>query len=418
MSVNRFSLLRLIKKALKYIGILILSLLILANIFILVTGRTYLYKGIYNTYLQGRTGPSIFDKDVFYNKTLKKAPNIFAWKKATQKAVILPEELAKIEKLQISSFLVFHGDTLLFEKYWGDHVQSTVTNSFSAAKTLVGLLIGCAIKDGKIKSMDEPVANYIPEFKKDEKKHITIKHLLMMSSGLNWEESGKNPLSHNAASYYGSDLYGLTTNQYAIEKPGKRFEYQSGNSQLLGFIIKKATGKRVSDYASTKIWSKIGTESDAYWSLDKENGDEKSFCCVYGTSRDFARLGRLIKQNGVWNGQEIIPASYMKDFLSNPKMSTEENVPNYRYGLHIWTYLGGKHPVYYCRGILGQFIITIPDEDLIIVRTGSIRGKNIILPEKYEHNKAYINKYKYKFGHPSDLFEYIAIAQRMIKDKK
>jgi hypothetical protein len=152
------------------------------------------------------------------------------------------------------------------------------------------------------------------------KKHITIRHLLMMSSGLNWEESGKNPLSHNAASYYGTDLYGLTTNQFAIEKPGKRFEYQSGNSQLLGFIIKKATGKRVSDYASAKIWSKIGTESDAYWSLDKENGDEKSFCCIYGTSRDFARLGRLIKQNGVWNGQEIIPASYMKDFLSNPKI--------------------------------------------------------------------------------------------------
>jgi hypothetical protein len=200
MSANKFSLFKLIKKVLKYIGILILSLLILANIFILVTGRTYLYKGIYNTYLQGRTGPSIFDKDVFYNKTLKKAPNIFAWKKATQKAVILPDELVKIEKLEISSFLVFHGDTLLFEKYWGDHVQSTVTNSFSAAKTLVGLLIGCAIKDGKIKSIDEPVSNYIPEFKKDAKKHITIRHLLMMSSGLNWEESGKNPLSHNAAS--------------------------------------------------------------------------------------------------------------------------------------------------------------------------------------------------------------------------
>ena len=418
MSTNRFSLGKAILKFLKYLGIFILSVLILANVFILFTGRTYLYKGIYNTYLQGRTGPSIFDKDVFYNATLHKSPKVFAWKKATHKATLLPQEQADIEKLEISSFLVFHGDTLVFEKYWGQHAQETVTNSFSAAKTLVGLLIGCAIKDGKIKSIDEPVANYIPEFKKDAKRFITIRHLLMMSSGLNWEESGKNPLSHNAASYYGTDLYGLTTNQFAIEKPGKRFEYQSGNSQLLGFIIKKATGKRVSDYASEKIWSKIGTESDAYWSLDKQNGDEKSFCCVYGTSRDFARLGRLIKNNGVWKGEEIIPASYMKAFLSNPEMTTDEHVPNYRYGLHIWTYLGGKHPVYYCRGILGQFIISIPDEDLIIVRTGSIRGKNINLPEKYEHNKAYIEKYKYKFGHPSDLFQYIAIAQRMIKQRK
>jgi len=418
MSTNRFSLGKALLKLLKYLGFFILILLILANVFILVTGRTYLYKGIYNTYLQGRTGPSIYDKDVFFHTTLPKSKQIFAWKKSSFRPHLLPQEQADIEKLEIASFLVFHGDTLIFEKYWGEHAQHTVSNSFSAAKTLVGLLIGCALKDGKIKSIDEPAANYIPEFKKDAKRFITIRHLLMMSSGLNWEESGKNPLSHNAASYYGTDLYGLTTNQFAIEKPGKRFEYQSGNSQLLGFIIKKATGKRVSDYASEKIWSKIGTENDAYWSLDKQNGDEKSFCCVYGTSRDFARLGRLIKNKGVWNGEEIIPASYMKEFLSNPEMTTDEHVPNYRYGLHIWTYLGGKHPVYYCRGILGQFIISIPDEDLIIVRTGSKRGKNIILPQEFEHNKTYIEKYKYKFGHPSDLFEYISIAQRMIKQRK
>ena len=116
-----------------------------------------------------------------------------------------------------------------------------------------------------------------------------------------------------------------------------------------------------------------------------------------------------------WNGKEIIPLSYMQEFVSNPRMTTPEGVPNYRYGLHVWTYLGGKDPVYYCRGILGQFIIAIPAKQLIIVRTGSIRGKNINLPDEYEHNKAYIEKYKYKFGHPADLFQYIAIAERMIK---
>ena len=405
----------ILTKTVKYISLTILSLLIIANIFILISGRTYLYKGIYNTYLQGRTGPSIFDKDVFFNATISKAPIASAWKKGTRTLALLPNESKEIEKLDISSFLVFHGDTLIFEKYWGNHQPTTVTNSFSAAKTFVGLLIGCALKDGSIKSLDEPVAKYIPEFKKGAKRFVTIRHLLMMSSGLNWQESGKNPLSHNAASYYGTDLYGLVTNQYSIEKPGKRFEYQSGNSQLLGFIIQKATGKKLAAYAEEKVWKQIGTENDAYWSLDKENGAEKSFCCVYGTSRDFARLGKLIRDMGQWNGKEIIPMAYMKEFISNPRMTTPEGVPNYRYGLHIWTYLGGKDPVYYCRGILGQFIIAIPAKQLIIVRTGSIRGKNINLPSEYEHNKAYIEKFKYKFGHPADLFQYIAIAERMIK---
>jgi hypothetical protein len=153
----------ILTKTVKYISLTILSLLIIANLFILISGRTYLYKGIYNTYLQGRTGPSIFDKDVFFNATISKAPVASAWKKTTRALALLPNEIKEIEKLDISSFLVFHGDTLIFEKYWGNHQPTTVTNSFSAAKTFVGLLIGCALKDGSIKSLDEPVANYIPE---------------------------------------------------------------------------------------------------------------------------------------------------------------------------------------------------------------------------------------------------------------
>ena len=161
---------------------------------------------------------------------------------------------------------------------------------------------------------------------------------------------------------------------------------------------------------------KIGTEHDAYWSLDKENGDEKSFCCLYSTSRDFARLGKLINNQGKWNDQQIVPEAYMKEFVSNPKMTTEDKVPNYRYGLHIWTYMGDpQHPVYYCRGILGQFIISIPSKNLVIVRTGSKRGKNIYLPKEKEHDKAYIEKYKFKFGHPDDLFTYLNIGKRMVK---
>jgi CubicO group peptidase (beta-lactamase class C family) len=415
MSTVNHILKRILLKFLRLIAYIIVFVLIVGNLFILISGRTYLYKGIYHTYLQGKTGPGIFDKDVFDNSILTKSALGEPWKVSKVQRQLLPSEQIELEKLEISSFLVIQNDSILFEKYWGKHQPSTVTNSFSAAKTFVGLLIGCALKDQSIKSIDEPVGNYIPSFSVGKKSKITIRHLLMMSSGLDWEESGKNPLSDNAASYYGSDLYALVTKQEAIEEPGKRFEYQSGNSQLLGFIIEKATGKNLSAYADEKIWKQIGTENDAYWSLDKKNGDEKSFCCLYGTTRDFARLGKLIRDMGHWNGKEIIPTSYMAEFISNPPMSTEEGVNNYRYGLHIWTYLGGTDPVYYCRGILGQYIIAIPSKDLIIVRTGSIRGKNINLPAKYAHNQAYLEKYKYKFSHPLDLFLYLNIANRMIK---
>ncbi len=417
--MNRFSTwITFLRKTVKYLSLTILVLLVLANLFILISGRTYLYKGVYNTYLQGRTAPGIFDKEVFYNATLHKSSKSLAWKHNSNKfkPQLTPSEIETLEKLDISSFLVFHGDTLVFEKYWGKHSPQTVTNSFSAAKSFVGLLVGCALGDGKIKSLDESVGNYLPAFANGKKKAITIRHLLMMSAGLDWEESGKNPLSDNAESYYGTDLYTHVTGQEAIEKPGVRFEYQSGNTELLGFVLEKATGKQLSAYAEEKLWKQIGTEHDAYWSLDKENGDEKSFCCLYSTSRDFARLGKLINQQGKWNGKQLVPEAYMQEFVSNPSMTTEDKVPNYRYGLHIWTYLGNvAHPVYYCRGILGQFIISIPSKNLVIVRTGSKRGKNMYLPKEKEQDKAYIEKYKFKFGHPDDLYTDLKIGDRMIK---
>ena len=118
---------------------------------------------------------------------------------------------------------MYKGDSLIYEEYWDQHNKGQVSNSFSVAKTLVALLIGIAVDEGKIKSLDEPVANYIKEFKEGGREKITIRQLLQMSSGLDWEESGKNPLSDNAESYYGTDLYGLVTRQRIITNPGSEF---------------------------------------------------------------------------------------------------------------------------------------------------------------------------------------------------
>lgn len=404
---------RLLFKGLKVLGFVFLALFILINGFILLSGRTYLYKGIYLTYLSGKTGPSIYDLNNFPTRLVKKGSPNFEWK--TNLNAYSSDAFEQYnQELQSTAFLVMKNDTLIFEKYWGEHGKSTLSNSFSAAKTVVALLVGVALEEGKIKSLDEPVANYLPEFKREDLSIITIRHLLLMSSGLDWTESGKNPLSNNAESYYGSDLYGLVTRQKRIGEPGKKFIYQSGNSQLLGFIIQKATGYNVSEYCSMKLWSKLGMESDAYWSLDKEYGDEKAFCCLYATARDFARLGRLILNNGNWNGEQIIPRGYMEEMVHIPAgMQTEDGIDNYQYGLHIWTYQGHTSPVVYCRGILGQYIITIPEENLVIVRLGQKKSKNYTI----DGTNASIKQLK-KVGHSSDFLKYITFAEQIVKESK
>jgi CubicO group peptidase (beta-lactamase class C family) len=394
----------------------LIFIIITTNLFILLSGRFYLYKGIANTYLKGRSGPSIYDHSIFASSKLEKSKNPEPWLVRTKndKNKISETDLKFFESTKTASFLVFKGDTLIYENYWNNHAKHTISNSFSAAKTFVSLLVGIAIEEGFIKNLDEPVANYLEAFNLEDKSKITIRHLLMMASGLNWQESGKNPLSENAESYYGSDLFGLVNRQKLIEDPGVRFNYQSGNSQLLAFILEKATSRDLTDYAHEKIWSKIGTEGDALWSLDKENGDEKAFCCLYATSRDFGRLGKLISQKGKWNNEQIIPSWYMNEVLSTPQLKTDEGIPNYRYGLHIWTYFGAKNPVYYCRGILGQYIISIPNENIVVVRTGFERKNNIDIPKKYANDSNYIKKVEHKIGHPRDLFDYIRIAQKIV----
>ncbi|MBI2257651.1 MAG: serine hydrolase [Flavobacteriia bacterium] len=389
-------------KLLKYFGKIFLGLFLLINIFIVLSGRFYLYKGIWYTYLQGKTGPTIYDKDIFHSEKIQASKKTYIWKKSDKTYSLDKKDEVFLKKLESKSLLIIRNDSILYEKYWDTHLSNTVSNSFSAAKTLVALLVGCALDEGKIKSLDEPVSKYLNNFSANGKEKITIRHLLMMSSGLDWEESAVNPLSENAKSYYGSDLKNLVLSQKSIQIPGKKWIYQSGNSQLLAYIVEKACNKNLSTYLYEKIWSKIGAENPAYWSTDKKNGDEKAFCCLYATSRDFARVGKLILQKGQWNNNTIISSTYMNEFFSNPNLSTEENIPNYRYGLHIWTYLGNPK-VYYCRGILGQYIITIPEKNMIIVRTGMKRLKNIE-----------INKNKYKIGHPKDLFLYLDMANRML----
>ena len=407
----------LLRRILRFIGFFVIGLILTINLFILLSGRFYLYKGIANTYLIGKTAPGIYDEDVFYNSKIEKSDEPHKWQVSSNynSYNLSKEDLNYFKELDTKAFLVFHKGEIVLEKYWGEHDTNTVSNAFSAAKTVVALLIGIALEEGKIKSLDEPVANYLPEFKTNGREVVTIRHLLWMSSGLDWEESGRNPLSDNAESYYGTDLRGMIARQKLIEKPGVRFNYQSGNSQILAFVLEKATGQDLSLYCQEKLWKPLGAESDALWNLDKENGDEKAFCCLYATARDYGKIGSLFLNNGRMGDKQIIDSAYIASMSENPNLQTFESVPNLRYGLHVWTYLDPAGKSVYCRGILGQYIIAIPSEEIVIVRLGVKRAGNYTYPEKEKNNKLFKEENRFELGHPLDLKRYIQIAKKSIK---
>jgi len=361
------------KKFLKWFGIILLLLLVVANLAIVFTGRYYIYKGVANTYFRGHIRPTIYDLDVFENRPVSiSTPQPWQNHPKLAATAISAAERETIEALNPAAFLVAWGDTVIYEEYWGEHNADRISNSFSMAKSIISLLIGVALDEGKIKSIDEPVANYLPEFA-DEKKNITIRHILTMSSGLSWSESYISPFCDVAELYYDTDDRDLALNRRVIEEePGKTFRYKSGDTQVLMYILQAATGVSAAQYASEKLWQKMGAESEAMWSLaGDETSAEKAFCCFYATSRDFLRLGKLVNHKGNWNGEQLVSASYVQEFCKPAPLIKANGKPNQLYGFQYWVYTGLPYEVTYFRGISGQYIISIPSKDLVIVRTGS-----------------------------------------------
>jgi CubicO group peptidase (beta-lactamase class C family) len=376
----------------------IVGLIGLACLLAFISGNGHLIKAVVNTYLVGRKGPSINEYSIFDNRIVKAADESYSWEERSsikhRNSLSAAEEQTH-QKYESVAFLVIKNDSILFEKYWDGYTDSSLSNTFSVAKSFIGLLIGAAIQDGYIKSTNDPVANYLPEFATAGKKKITIHHLLQMTSGLDFGESYGNPFGFMAKAYYGNNLYELTVEKPLVNSPGAVWAYQGGNTLLLSFIIEKATGKSVSDYFSERIWQKIGSKHDALWNLDKPEGREKAFCCFYSNARDFAKIGKLYHKNGSFNNEQLIPLSYI--LASKKPVNTPDKkgrIVDY-YGYQWWQTNYDGEKIYYARGILGQYIVVLPKEELIFVRLGNLRDE-----EKVNNV-------------PIDLIEYIKMAKRL-----
>jgi CubicO group peptidase (beta-lactamase class C family) len=349
---------------------LIVVLIFLAAIAgcIYFSGRTYLFTAL--TYWFA----NVDDYTIFKNNTVTTGnPQEWPVSEAYNK-VQLPDSLRlELEKWQSLGLVVIHKDSLLYEQYWKGYSDSSWSGSFSVAKSIVSILIGTAIQDGLIESVLDPVGKYLPEWNEGEKANVRIKDLLTMSSGTNWNESYKNPLSVTTEAYYGTDLEKTIGRLKMVDKPGTKFIYKSGDTQILGFILTKVTGKSLAALAAEKLWHPLGAQHPALWSIDKVGGHEKAYCCFNTNARDFARIGQLMLDSGVWNGQRIIPEQYYLESIRPSYIPDEEQLDCDYYGYQWWIYpkVAG---VFYARGILGQFIIVIPQKDMVIVRLGEKMG--------------------------------------------
>ena len=343
---------------------------LLLNIYLFTTNKLYYYKALIYNYV------NIDDLNLFPTRVVNtSSPQ--DWKISSQynKQKLSSRLIKQLEDYKSVAFLIIKNDSIIHEQYWGGYSDSSLSNSFSMAKSIVGMLIGIAIDEGKIKSIDEPVADFIPEFKDAPKNKITIKHLLMMSSGLDWNEGYASLTSQVTESYYGKDLYQLVTSLKAVEEPGKFWEYKSCDTELLGIILTKATEMSIAEYASQKLWTPLNANHAAQWSLDNENGYEKAFCCFYSNARDFARYGKLYLQKGNWEGKQIVDSNYVNaTTTANLLVDKETNQPTENYGYQFWITNYDNHHIFYMRGILGQYVIVIPDKNIIIVRLGEVRS--------------------------------------------
>src|SRR5690554_2482399 len=262
------------KRRLSRFLLVLLLLFVFVNLTIFITGKTYLYKGIQETYLKGKSGPGIYDSIVFPVRVANHANPTEKWKVKSPLLNINESSKEQLIALKTTSFLIVKNGEIIHESYYDQHNEHTKSNSFSVARSFIGLLIGIAIDNHEIESFDAPITDYLP-FRLKNDDGITIRHLLAMSSGLDWTESGSNPFSDNAAAYYTSNLDALMQKEQFLNEPALVFDYASGNSQLLGIILKEATGKFPTTYFEEKIWSKIGAEHDLLWSLDDKDGIEK-----------------------------------------------------------------------------------------------------------------------------------------------
>jgi len=358
-----------------------------------LTGYSYILKAARVIYPQGHITAFIDDSRFFPVRKIKNG-QVWEWPRKKEYNQIQPTEtlLTEHKKMKTVAFLIIKNDSIFSENYYRGYHKDSLSNSFSMAKSMTEALLGKAIKEGIVK-MEDKVKKYLPQLEGKFVDELTVADVASMSSGSNWVEDYYNPFKITTEAYFTDDIDKMMFDKVRIDnKPGQSFKYLSGDTQLMGMIVSAASKKTLSDYMSENFWKPMGARKYALWSLDKPEGMEKAFCCIHSNARDFARFGKLFEHYGNWEGNQILDTSYVKKSLSPRLAST----PYYGYSWWLSNYKGKK--IAYMRGVLGQYVIIVPEDNLIIVRLGEKREK----PIPGEH-------------HSKDFYLYIDEAYKMLK---
>ena len=337
-----------------------------------ISGYSWFIEGVAKIYFTGHTTNYLSDYQVFDNNLIHASKTPIKWDLHKKYNKISPSKILEDynKKNKTVAYLIIKNDSILFERYYDNYNVNSKSNSNSMAKSFVSALLNKAVQDGYIKSIKQPVSDFFPDLKGPFSKQVTLEDLISMSSGLDWQEEYYSPFSVTASAYFIDNISSIMLNQKVIEEPGKKYKYLSGATQLLGMVIIKATGKSLSDYLHESIWNPIGMEQDALWQIDsKINGIEKAFCCIASNARDFAKFGKLYKDFGKWNNEVIIDSSYVVKSIT-PRFKES---PEYGYG--FWLGKWNESKVFWMQGHLGQYVFIIPEENVIIVRLGHLKGE-------------------------------------------
>ena len=274
-----------------------------------------------------------------------------------------------LEKNNTAAFIVIKDDILLYERYFNGYNHDSIVTSFSVAKSFGSALVGIAISEGLIHSLEDPLTKYIPELSQKDPRfqEIRLRHLVSMSSGIHYAEIGL-PWSDDAATYYAPDLRKVALSSFIDRPPGEEFLYNNFHPLLIGMVLERVSGMPVAEYLQEKIWKPLGMEAPGSWSLDSErSGFEKMESGLNARAIDFARFGRLYLNSGNWNGVQIIPGSWVAE--STGLDTTTDPVDFYQYFWWVDTKNPARH-AFYAAGKHGQYIYVVPGQNLLIVRFG------------------------------------------------
>lgn len=264
------------------------------------------------------------------------------------------------------AFLVIKKDSIIYEAYFDGYESSSIIPIFSVAKSYISALVGIALEKGYFKTIEDSMTTYIPELQGKGLDKISLKNLLEMQSGLNYQEKYSSPFADMAKYYYGKNLDKYIQKLKLVETPGISYNYQSVNTLLLGIALENATGKSPAELLESWIWQKTDMEFNASWSVDSKKNDRiKAFCCINLRARDLAKFGKLYLDKGKWNSEQIIPESWITESLHIENDFKDSG--GYPYTYHWRSLEDGS---FFAKGILGQYLYVDPQNDLIFVRLG------------------------------------------------